>query len=403
MSRTDKTPGLGLSGLIPDPRLRFGAAAAGLAVSEWMVLTTAAPGVVVPVGAGLAGLCWLCWLLGAGGPPTTSARPGGPGRAVLLAVMGAAGGAVAGVEGFGLIFVGVMAAAAATEFDLLPAAGLAVAAPVGAAGTLTVRGDLPGNLSQVVLVAVAGLVVAAGRRQAAHRATQRALLATADRQAEVALREAELAAERNRLARELHDVLAHTLGALSIQLTAVQTVARGGAGRDELLRQIDRSRELVGEGLDEAHQAVRALRADSLPLSRQIERLCDRHACAFDSHGSELPLPAEATLALYRVAQEALTNAEKHAPGAAVRVSLTFTAQEVIVSVGNDAPGLRPEASSGGGFGLPGMRQRMRLVGGRCDFGPDDVGGWRVTASLPTAPNQAAALPTEPAREEERA
>jgi hypothetical protein len=180
MSRNDKTPGLGLSGLIPDPRLRFAAAAAGLAVSEWMVLTTAAPGVLAPVGAGLAGLCWLGWLLGAGGP----------GRAVLLAVLGAAGGVVAGVDGFGLIFVGVMAGAAATGFDLLPAAGLAVAAPAGAAVSLAARGELPGSLSQVALVAVAGLVVGAGRRQAAHRATQRALLATADRQAEVALREA---------------------------------------------------------------------------------------------------------------------------------------------------------------------------------------------------------------------
>jgi signal transduction histidine kinase len=198
-------------------------------------------------------------------------------------------------------------------------------------------------------------------------------------------------------------VLAHTLGALSIQLTAVQTVARGGAGRDELLRQIDRSRDLVGEGLDEAHQAVRALRDDSLPLSRQIRRLCDRHACAFDSYGSERPLPAEATLALYRVAQEALTNAGKHAPGAPVRVSLTFTAQEAIVSVGNDAPRLPPRAGSGGGFGLPGMRQRMRLVGGRCDVGPDDSGGWRVTASLPAAPNRAAVLPAGPAGEEEPA
>lgn len=384
MSRNDTTPRLGLSGLIPDPRLRLLVAATGVAVSEWMVLATAPPGALVPIGAALAGLCWLLWLLGVGG-----AR-----RAVLLATMGAAGGAVAAVDGLGLIFVGVMASAAATDFDLLPAAGLALAAPAGAAATLTARGDLPGNLSQAFVVTLAGLVAAAGRRQIAHRATQKATLATASRQAEVARREAELAAERNRLARELHDVLAHTLGALSIQLTAVQTVARAGTDHDELLRQIDQSRELVSEGLDEAHQAVRALRDDSLPLSRQLERLCERHACSFSSDGTERPLPSEATLALYRAAQEALTNADKHAPGASVRISLAFTDQDVSVSVHNEAPTMPPQARSGSGFGLPGMRDRMLLAGGQCDFGPDGAGGWRVTATLPATPGQTTALPT---------
>lgn len=390
MNRDDTTPRLGLSGLIPDPRLRLLVAVTGVAVSEWMVLATAPAGALVPVGAALAGLCWLLWLLGVGGA----------GRAVLLAAMGAAGGAIAAVDSLGLIFVGVMASAAATDFDLLPAAGLALAAPAGATATLAARGDMPGTLSQAFMVALAGLVAAAGRRQIAHRATQKAMLATAGRQAEVALREVELAAERNRLARELHDVLAHTLGALSIQLTAVQTVARGGADHDELLRQIDQSRELVGEGLEEAHQAVRALRNDSLPLSRQLERLCELHTCSFDLDGIERPLAAEATLALYRAAQEALTNADKHAPGASVRVSLAFTTQEATVSVHNGAPTQPPQARSGRGFGLPGMRDRMLLAGGRCDFGPDAAGGWRVTATLPATPGQTTALPTPSTRGE---
>src|SRR6202000_1479155 len=146
---------------------------------------------------------------------------------------------------------------------------------------------------------------------------------------------AELFSERNRLGRELHDVLAHTLGALSIQLTALDTQVQTGAGRDELRTEIQRSHQLVGEGLDEARQAVRALRDDHTPLDGQLQRLAEQHHAAFDVTGTPGPLRAEPSLALYRVAQEALTNAAKHAPGAPVAVHVTFDNEKVNLTVRN--------------------------------------------------------------------
>ncbi len=202
----------------------------------------------------------------------------------------------------------------------------------------------PGRLLEAATACLAGMVAGVSRRAFVQRARQTALIATARQRAEVASQQAELATERIRLGRELHDVLAHTLGALSIQLTALDTFARNGTGREELLAQIERSHQLVGAGLDEAR------------------------------------------LALYRAAQEALTNAARHAPGAEVSVRLAFGSGEVTVSVLNSHP--RPAAHSrpsgtGGGYGLRGMRERVLQAGGQLQAGPADDGGWQVTARIP--------------------
>jgi signal transduction histidine kinase len=176
----------------------------------------------------------------------------------------------------------------------------------------------------VAVVSLAGLISGTGRRQMAQRARQQTLVATARQRADVIRREAELVGERNRLGREMHDVLAHTLGALSIQLTALDTLVRTGASRNQLRTEIQHSHELVGEGLDEARQAVRALRDDDVPLDRQLERLGAQHQAAVEVSGPPRPVKAEAALALYRVAQEALTNAAKHAPGAPATITVSF-------------------------------------------------------------------------------
>ncbi|HEY2277946.1 MAG TPA: histidine kinase, partial [Streptosporangiaceae bacterium] len=224
-----------------------------------------------------------------------------------------------------------------------------------------------------------------GRRQMAQRARQQTLIATARERADVVRREAELVSERNRLGRELHDVLAHTLGALSIQLTALDTQVRTGVSRDELRTEIQRSHELVGEGLDEARQAVRALRDDRAPLDGQLQRLAQQHGARFEVAGTPHPLRAEPSLALYRVAQEALTNAAKHAPGAPVTARLSFDDQAVTLTVHNDLPDPgrpHPLGGSGGGYGLLGMKERVQQAGGTGEAGLTGD-GWQVTASIP--------------------
>lgn len=379
LNPTPDHPGIGLSGLIPDPRFRTAVFLAGLAVSVWMTVDglPVHAGIAALAALAVAGLAWLALATVNSGPLVPAA----------VAVMGVGGGVITSTDPRGLIFAGVGAASAAVAFDPLTAAVLIAASPVALVVATIAQGPFPGRLLAVTTVCLAGMVAGASRREIVQRARNAAVIATARQRAEVARAEAELAGERNRLGRDLHDVLAHTLGALSIQLTALDTLARTGTGGEELLAEIDRSHQLVSEGLDEARQAVRALRGeDTMPLSGQLERLCDLHGADLEVSGTPRPVRAEASLALYRVAQEALTNAAKHAPGGAVSVRLGFGSQEVTVTVLNSSPG--PSASSrvrgsGGGYGLRGMRERVLQAGGQFEAGPVGDGGWQVAARLP--------------------
>src|SRR6185312_7381007 len=103
-------------------------------------------------------------------------------------------------------------------------------------------------------------------------------------------------AERNRLARELHDVLAHTLAALSLQLEAFATVVDAEPAPSQRVReQLERTRQLVREGLDEARGAVRALRHDAVPLEERVAKLADQHGAVLVTAGTPRPLTPETT------------------------------------------------------------------------------------------------------------
>jgi signal transduction histidine kinase len=195
----------------------------------------------------------------------------------------------------------------------------------------------------------------------------------------------ELVSERDRLAREVHDVLSQTLGAVSVKLTALDSSVAAGDEPADVRERIEALHRLVGEGLGEARGAVRALREDGLSLVGQVSRLCELHGARFDVHGRTQALRAGAELTLYHVAQEALPNTEKHAPNAPVSVRLSSDADLVSIRIDNERPGTdawSPLAAAGGGFGLRGMRERVQLVGGRLEAGPTE-GGWRVTADVP--------------------
>ncbi|HVU90779.1 MAG TPA: ATP-binding protein [Jatrophihabitans sp.] len=195
--------------------------------------------------------------------------------------------------------------------------------------------------------------------------------------------------ERGRIAREMHDVLAHSLAGLSVQLQAVRAVAaREGVG-PAVLDPLDRAAALARDGVAEARAAVTALR-DPVGLGlADLAALVERHpgAATLTVTGEPGEVSAEAGHAVYRAVQEALTNAARYAPGSPVAVELAWTDGALAVEVRDDGPG--PDrtavAGAGTGLGLAGMDERLRAVGGRLRAGPRPGRGWRIELSVPGA------------------
>ncbi|GAA1223305.1 hypothetical protein GCM10009665_11970 [Kitasatospora nipponensis] len=195
-------------------------------------------------------------------------------------------------------------------------------------------------------------------------------------------------AERARIARELHDVLAQSLSALSIQLEGARRLAERDQVAPLLQQIIERSVELTREGLNEARQAVGALRGDRLPDLADLAPLVERSrrdlelTVALAVHGTPRPCEPQAGFALYRGVQEALTNVARYARGARADVILDYRPQSVVVTVANSAGSVPSGPSAGGGNGLRGMRERIERVGGTAHAGPQG-GGWQVAMEVP--------------------
>lgn len=306
-------------------------------------------------------------------------------RVLSYAWMAVAGGALATLAPLGLVFVGSAGLGAASRMDLVPAAALTAGGPPATAIAAVWAGRSATWVLFAAAAGLAGIVMGAGRRQATVKVEQEALVQVEHHRAEVARAKATVLAERNRLAREVHDVLAHTLGALAVQLEALDAQIGAHGGVPENFRDgVRQTRALAVDGLAEARRAVHALREDTPPLPSQLARLCEIQHAELVVSGDQRLLPAETTLALYRVAQEALTNAAKHAPGAPVVVGLHFDADAVTLDVENGVTLDRRSslASTGGGFGLEGIRERVRLLGGSVAAGARD-GRWVVEAQVP--------------------
>lgn len=203
--------------------------------------------------------------------------------------------------------------------------------------------------------------------------------------------EAVLTAERARTARELHDVAAHHLTSLIVQATLVERLL--DRDPDAARRHAAAVREEGRNTLNNLRQIVGALRSDDganphLPDGSglaMIDRLVSDGAAVFTVDGTPgVPDPA-VELALYRVAQEALTNARDHAPGAPVTIALTYREPETTMEIHNGpavgTPARRDRRHRG--FGLIGMRERAALIGADLDAGPAAGGGWRVRLTVP--------------------
>ena len=200
-------------------------------------------------------------------------------------------------------------------------------------------------------------------------------------------------AERARIARDLHDVLAHSLAAISVNLQAAEGLLASGtlpAGNPELVKAIeciDRAGTLTRDGLTAAKRAVLALRDDGPPLPDQLAapvRAAGDPAVTYEVSGQARPVPAEAGVTAYGAAQEALTNASKHAPGQPVTLRLGYQPAGDPQRRQPAAPGVgqRPLADTGAGFGLVGLRERAALAGGTFEVGPA-AGYWQVTLRIP--------------------
>jgi signal transduction histidine kinase len=253
----------------------------------------------------------------------------------------------------------------------MPATCTAVVAVL--AGTL-VWSAPTGGLTQALVIPVGVWFGSLIRRQRALRLEEEAKSAAL--------------AERARIARELHDVLAHSLAGLSVQLEAARALLASGADAQIALEHVERAHRLSAEGLAEARRAVAALREDSPPLTERLRDLASRHGqgATFAARGTERRLAPETELALFRAAQEALTNVSRHAPGAPVEVQLDYGAKEVALVVANRAVretvSAFPAEARRAGYGLVGMRERAALAGGTFSAGPSGE-GWRVEMRVP--------------------
>jgi signal transduction histidine kinase len=194
--------------------------------------------------------------------------------------------------------------------------------------------------------------------------------------------------ERARIAREMHDVLAHSLSALSLNLQGARLMLTRDGASQEAINQVERAQKLAADGLAEARRAVSALREDTVPAARSIAdlvtatRLETGTSIEFALSGTPRNLSGSADATLYRTAQEALSNARKHATGAPVEVELRYLAGRVELTVTDDQ-GRRPTHGPSGGYGLIGMRERAELIGGELELGPTET-GWRVHLVVPS-------------------
>ncbi|MFE0465448.1 sensor histidine kinase [Kitasatospora sp. NPDC058965] len=260
-------------------------------------------------------------------------------------------------------------------------------------------GSLTGNLAAAGLIVVGAIAFNRYQREVEDR---RRLLA-----------DQALARERRRIARELHDIVAH-------HITTMQLMAGGAranlGGDTEVVR--DALTTLEGSGrmaLREMRQLLDVLRAGDEPEealaapqpgTADLARIVDESRLAglpteLTVHGRERPLPPSTGLTVFRIVQESLTNARKHAGQAQAHVRLTYRADRITVEVRDNGTGVpagtpagpdgdqsRTGSGSAGrtGYGLIGMQERVALQGGSLRTGPLDTGGFRVAASLPLAP-----------------
>ena len=358
--------------------------------------------IAISIALGVTTVAWIVWL-----------RAGCRYRLMVtaLAVMAVAGGTLAGLSPFSTaITVGCVVTASA-GVRLGSEASLTITA--AAVASFLIAGFTVGAPAETLAgypAAFIGLwAFGLTRRAYLLRAEEAEEALEQARRAHAAENQAAALAERARIAREIHDVLAHSLAAVSVNLQAAEgllgelPVDSRGSEVEKAMECIERAVAFTRDGMTETRRAILALRdgsdacdgaADSsapTPLVAELRKLTEEHRADGDAIidleliGEPRKVGAEAALTAYRTAQEALTNARKHAPGEPVTVGLTFTSAHLEVRVVNALPaadGAGPLAHTGAGYGLTGLRERAALAGGTLTAGPED-GQWSVHLRIP--------------------
>ena len=309
---------------------------------------------------------------------------------LLLAVAGAA--ALIGLQGNGVAFLGVFPAVCIAALALpvrlsVAVAGAAIAA-VSAAWVTNGRTDIAGIvLNDFAILAFYVLSLFARRLRESNQRAE--LLVSELEQSRAAQAESAALAERQRLAREMHDVLAHSLSGLVLNLEGAMLLADQGGADPRVSDAIRRAHRLAKAGLREARRAIGMLRDDALPGPQRLADLAAEFeadtgvACQVTVTGAETELGTDARLTVYRVAQEALTNIRKHARASRVELRLAYEPSGTRLIIEDfGGCGQRPAPSEGTGYGLTGMSERAELLGGTLTAGPTDS-GFRVDLQVP--------------------
>jgi signal transduction histidine kinase len=213
-------------------------------------------------------------------------------------------------------------------------------------------------------------------------------------------RRAGVLAERQRLAREIHDTLAQ--GFASIVTLSEAARAQASSSPEVAMRRLEEAGQVARSSLDRARRAIWALRPEALEhgsLGRALGELAAEFGSqtGIDTHstvtGEEDDLSPDAQEALLRVAQEALANVRKHARAHRVQLTLSYLDDATLLDVRDDGTGFDPAAparnGSGGGFGLAGMRERLAAYGGTLTIETAPGQGTSVAAALPRGPANA--------------
>jgi signal transduction histidine kinase len=370
-------------------------AVSGAAVTGWLSASYRPPG-SPPLDAYAQVLTVLGWA------PLVARR-----RAPVLVLVAASAGLVwFFAEGYqpSFIIVGTLLAAytvAASRGLGVALAGAALTAAVFAYSGVKYGAPLGASVAQSVVVTAVVVFFGIGARQLTDRNRRlRELTAQLRHEREERARLA-VARERVRIARELHDVVAHHMSVIAVQAGLARYVLRSDPGTAGSA--LDTIGDTSREGLEELRRVLRLLRAaasdveegeDAQPapglarLDELVARVRNAGVPVVVSvAGRARPLPPGADLCAYRMVQESLTNVIKHAGSASATVSLDYGAAELTVTVSDDGPGPAGAAeSTGGGHGLAGMGERARLYGGALTAGPGLDGGFEVALTLPIEP-----------------
>jgi len=311
----------------------------------------------------------------------------------LMAVVVLAAATLIGLQPDGPGFLGVFPAVSAAALRLPSrAAALVAALAVAALAVAWTFGNGHRPVIGIVLnefgVAAFFLLAVFARRyrEANDRAQQ--LIAELN-ETRAAQAQAAALGERQRLAREMHDVLAHSLSGLALNLEGARLLAERADTDPQIADAIGRAQRLAKTGLEEARRAIGMLRGDALPGPERLAELAAEFeadtgiACAFTVDGAQRALRSDGQLTVYRVAQEALTNIRKHANPDRVELRLVFQPAGTELTVEDHrVAGERPPPGDGSGYGLTGMRERAELLGGTLTAAPT-ADGFRVALWVP--------------------